>query len=134
MHKKKSLKKFAVEWYTVFSMILSNFRVFWYLEASMPINCKSEFLNLDSEACFEWNAVNVTQLLPTLATNRGVSKWLQVTCKYQWCKKKKLLAQKQKYRSMEQDRKPRDKPTHIWSPYLWQRRQEYTMEKRQPLQ
>ena len=29
-----------------------------------------------------------------------------------------VLAQKQKYRSMEQDRKPRDKPTHIWSPYL----------------
>ena len=29
-----------------------------------------------------------------------------------------VLAQKQKYRSMEQDRKPRDKPTHIWSPSL----------------
>ena len=29
-----------------------------------------------------------------------------------------VLAQKQKYRSMEQDRKPRDKPRHIWSPYL----------------
>ena len=29
-----------------------------------------------------------------------------------------LLAQKQKYRSMEQDRKPRDKPTHTWSAYL----------------
>ena len=27
-----------------------------------------------------------------------------------------VLAQKQQYRSMEQDRKPRDKPTHIWSP------------------
>ena len=26
-----------------------------------------------------------------------------------------VLAQKQKYRSMEQDRMPRDKPTHIWS-------------------
>ena len=26
--------------------------------------------------------------------------------------------QKNKYRSMEQDRKPRDKPMHIWSPYL----------------
>ena len=25
---------------------------------------------------------------------------------------------KQKYRSMEHDRKPRDKPTHLWSPYL----------------
>ena len=29
-----------------------------------------------------------------------------------------VLAQKQKYRSMEQDRKTRDKPMHIWSPYL----------------
>ena len=29
-----------------------------------------------------------------------------------------VLAQKQKYRSMEQDRKPRDKPTHIWSTNL----------------
>ena len=29
-----------------------------------------------------------------------------------------VLAQKQKYKSVEQDRKPRDKPTHIWSPYL----------------
>ena len=45
-----------------------------------------------------------------------------------------VMAQKQKYRSMEQDRKPRDKPMHIWSPFLSQRRQEYTMEKRQPLQ
>ena len=29
-----------------------------------------------------------------------------------------VLTQKQKCRPMEQDRKPRDKPTHIWSPYL----------------
>ena len=28
------------------------------------------------------------------------------------------LAQKQKYRSIEQDRKPRDRATHIWSPYF----------------
>ena len=29
-----------------------------------------------------------------------------------------VLAQKQKYRSMEQDRKPRDKPMHPWSTNL----------------
>ena len=29
-----------------------------------------------------------------------------------------VLAQKQKYRSMEQDRKSRDKPTHLLSPNL----------------
>ena len=32
-----------------------------------------------------------------------------------------VLAQRQKYRSMEQNRKPRDKPTHVWIPYLWQK-------------
>ena len=29
-----------------------------------------------------------------------------------------VLAQKQKYRSVVQDRMPRDKPTHIWAPNL----------------
>ena len=44
-----------------------------------------------------------------------------------------VLAQRQKYRSLEQNRKPRDKSTHLWTPYLWQRRQEHTLEKRQSL-
>ena len=43
------------------------------------------------------------------------------------------LAQRRKYRSMEQNRKPRDNSTNLWTPYLRQRRQGYTMEKRQPL-
>ena len=44
------------------------------------------------------------------------------------------VAQKKKYRPMEQDRKPENKPMHLWVPYFWQRRQEYTMGQRQPLQ
>ena len=35
---------------------------------------------------------------------------------------------------MEQNRKPRNGPTTIWSPHLWQSRKEYPMEKRQSLQ
>ena len=31
------------------------------------------------------------------------------------------------------NRKPRDKFMHLWTPYVWQRRQEYTREKRQSL-
>ena len=31
---------------------------------------------------------------------------------------------------MEQDRKPRDKPTHLRASYLRQKRQDYTMEKK----
>ena len=42
-----------------------------------------------------------------------------------------VLAQKQTYRAMEQDREPRNKPMHLWSINLRQRRPEYTMEKRQ---
>ena len=45
-----------------------------------------------------------------------------------------VQAQKQKYRPMEQDRKPRDKPMYLWESYLWQWRQEYTMEERLSLQ
>ena len=30
--------------------------------------------------------------------------------------------------SIEKNRKPRDKSTHLWTPYLQQRRQEYTMD------
>ena len=60
--------------------------------------------------------------------------WLQTIlqrCRHQHSM---VLAQKQKYRPMEQDRSSRNKPTHLWVPYFWQRRQEYTMEQRQPLQ
>ena len=34
-----------------------------------------------------------------------------------------VMAQRQKYRSMGQSRKTREKSTHLWTPYLWQRRQ-----------
>ena len=44
-----------------------------------------------------------------------------------------VLARKQKYRLVEWDREPRNKPTHLWSINLWQTRQGNTMEKRQSL-
>ena len=44
------------------------------------------------------------------------------------------MTQKQKYRSMDQNRELRSKPTHLWSINLQQRRQDYTMEERQSLQ
>ena len=59
--------------------------------------------------------------------------WLQGLLQSHSHQDSMVLAQRQKYRSMEQNRKPRDKSMHIWTPYLWQRRQEYTIEKRQSL-
>ena len=45
-----------------------------------------------------------------------------------------VLAQRQKYRSVELDREPRIQPTHLQPTNLWQRRQEYTIEKGQLVQ
>ena len=44
------------------------------------------------------------------------------------------MAQKHKYVSLGQDRKSRDKTTHLWSANLWQKREEYKMEKWQSVQ
>ena len=65
---------------------------------------------------------------------RNEAPWLQTILQSYSHQNSMVLAQKQKYKSMEQDRKPRNKPMHLWSINLWQRRQEYTMEKRQSLQ
>ena len=67
-----------------------------------------------------------TQQTPNSQSNLEKEKWswrnqaprLQTILQSYSNKDSIVLAQKQKYRSMEQDRKPRDKPTHIWSPYL----------------
>ena len=64
---------------------------------------------------------------------RNQPAWLQTIPQSYNHQNSMVLAQRQKYRSMEQNRKPRDKSTHLWPPYLWQRRQEYTMEKKQSL-
>ena len=65
---------------------------------------------------------------------RNQPSWLQIILQSYSHQDSMVLAQKQKYRPMKQDRKPRDKPMHLWVLYIWQRRQEYTMEQREPLQ
>ena len=64
---------------------------------------------------------------------RNQPAWLQAILQSYSHQDSMVLAQGQKDRSMEQNRKPRDKSMHLWTPYLWQRRQEYTMDKRQSL-
>ena len=65
---------------------------------------------------------------------RNQPSWLQIILQSYSHWDSMVLAQKQKYRPMEQDRKPRNKYMHLWVPYFWQRRKEYTMGQRQPLQ
>ena len=44
-----------------------------------------------------------------------------------------VLAQKQTHRSMEQNRKPREKKPHLYGQLIFDRGGEYTIGERQPL-
>ena len=80
------------------------------MEVQKILNSQS---NLEKE---EWNG-------------RNQPVWLQTILQSYSHQDSLVLAQRQKYRSMEQNRKPRDKSMHLWTPSLWQRRQEHTMRK-----
>ena len=54
---------------------------------------------------------------------RNQPAWLQTILQSPSHQDSMVLAQRQKYRSMEQNRKPIDKSTNLWTPYLQQRRQ-----------
>ena len=62
-----------------------------------------------------------------LRKRRNQPAWLQSLLQSHSHQDSVVLAQRQKYRSMEENRKSRNKSTHPQTPYLWQRRQEYTM-------
>ena len=79
-------------------------------------------------------ALNSQSILEKEWSWRNQPSWLQIILQSYSHQDTMVLAQKQKYRPMEQDRKPRNKPMHLLVPYFWQRRQEYTMGQRQPLQ
>ena len=47
--------------------------------------------------------------------------WLQIILQSYSHQDSMVVAQKQKYRPMERERKPRNKPMLLWVPYFWQR-------------
>ena len=91
------------------------------------------FLNF-FESRFQKNLNSQNNLEKEQHSWRNNAPWLHTTLQSYSDQNSMALAQKQTYRSIEQDKKPINKPTHIWSINLWQRRQEYSMEKRQSLQ
>ena len=81
------------------------------MEIQKTLNSQS---NLEKE---EWNWRNLPAWLQTLLQSHSHQDGI-------------VLAQRQKYRSVEQNRKPRDKSMYLGTPYLRQRRQGYAMEKK----
>ena len=69
------------------------------MEIQKPSNSQS---NIEKE---EWNWRNQPTRLQALLQSHSHQDSM-------------VLAQIQKYRPMEQNRKPKDKPTHLWTPYI----------------
>ena len=86
-----------------------------YMEPQKTQNCQSNAE--EKEQSWRHNAPRLKTILQSYSDQNSM-----------------VLAQKQTYRSMEQNREPRNKPTHLWLVNLQQRRQEYTMGKWQSLQ
>ena len=92
---------------------IKNFTI--HMETQKTLNSQS---SLEKE---EWNW-------------RNQPSWLQIILQSYDHQDSMVLPQKQKHRPREQDRKPRNRPMDLGVHYFLQRRQEYTMGQRQPLQ
>ena len=117
-----------------------------YCENDYTTKCNLQ-IQCNSSAFFTELEKNFTILMETQKTLNSQSSlekekwswgnqpsWLQIILQSYNHQDSMVLAQKQKHRPTEQDRKPRNKPMTLWVPYFWQRRQEYTIGQRQPLQ
>ena len=60
---------------------------------------------------------------------RNQTSWLQIILQSYSHQDSMVLKQKQKYRPVEQDRKARNKPTHLWVPYFDKKVRIYNGEK-----
>ena len=86
-----------------------------YMEPQKTQNCQSNPEN--KEQSWRYNPPRLQTILQSQSNQNSV-----------------VLVEKQTHSSMEQKREPRNKPIHLQSINLRQRRQEYIMEKRQSLQ
>ena len=87
-----------------FAIIFSHSEGCLFALLKFPLLCKSK--NSQSSPEKEWSWKNQPS-------------WLQIALQTYSHQDSMALAQKQKHRPMKQDRKPRNKPMHLWVPYFW---------------
>ena len=97
-----------------------------YIVQSNPYRIISSILHRTRTKSFTICMENKRPWIERKQSWRNQPSWLHTIPQTYSHQESFLLSQKQNYRSMEQDRNPRDKPTYLW-------KQEYTEEKRQPL-
>ena len=73
-----------------------------------------------------------TQKISNSQSNLEKEKWSCSRPYYKTSHQNNIVSA-QKYRSMKQERKPRNKPMYLWSINLRQKRQDYTTEKKDSL-
>ena len=107
---------------------------FGVISIKLPILFFTELWQKISHFTWKHKRLPITKAILRKKNRTGVINLLAFILNYKATEIKMVLAQNYKYSSTQQDKKFRDKLTQLWALYLWQRRQEYTMEKRQALQ
>ena len=105
-----------------------NMSIQFFCQFSNQVVC---FLMLNHMRCLNMLAINPLSIISFAHYH---APWLQTIIESYSNQNSMVLAQKEAHRWMEQDREARNKPTHLWSINLWQRRKECKMKKRQSLQ
>ena len=103
---------------------------FSVIPIKLPVAFFTELEQKISQFMWKYKDLNSCSLKKEQWNWNNQPSWFQVILQSYSHQDSMVLAQKQKYRPMEQARKPRNKPMHLWVSYFLQRRQEYTLGQR----
>ena len=129
-----SLFSLFLAWLHLWQLPVQCWREIERVDTKLPTVFFTELEQIISQFVWKYKKPRIAKVILRKEWNwRNQPAWLQTILQSHSHQDSMILAQRQIYRSMEQNRKPRDKSTNLWSPYLRQTRQGYTMEKGQPL-